>query len=222
MYVLARKFRRVVYLFTEEIHLLKSFVFTALISVASVFAAPITFTFTGTDSGSLGGTPFASTAFTITATADTNNIVANPCCGATSGVINDSTSIDISGVGTFNFVTATEMWWTSGSSFGGLGEYGGNPSTVLGPNLINVSDSSIVNWGENTSVGPLNPQFSMVTQWKFSNIQTSGGTLILDDASGNPISVFEASTGSTTPEPSSLLLIGAGLIGLAARRRIRV
>ncbi|HEX5226778.1 MAG TPA: hypothetical protein VFW44_03675, partial [Bryobacteraceae bacterium] len=43
-------------------------------------AAPITFTLTGTGSGTLGGKFFNNAAFTFTLTADTNTLMPPTCC----------------------------------------------------------------------------------------------------------------------------------------------
>lgn len=194
------------------------FFLAALLSAASVLATPITFTFIGTDSGSLGGTSFSSSAITITAVADTANLVSNPCCGATSAVLDNSTVVTIGGLGTFTFTSQTEVWWDTVILGGGLGAYNGDPSTVLGVNLVDVGGSSFAGWNENTSIGPvLNPTGGF-TQWTFVTEQTNAGQLIFDN--GGSLSSFQASVGAV-PEPTSFLLLGAGLLGTVALRLLK-
>jgi len=191
----------------------------ALLSVGSALAGPVTFTFVGTDSGSLGGTPFGSSTITITAVADTANLVSDPCCGASSAVLDNSTVVTISGLGAFTFTSQTEVWWITSLGAGGLGAYDGNPTTVIGSNLVDVGDSSLVGWNENTSIGPvIDPTTGNFTQWTFVDEETNAGQLILN--SGGSLSSFQASVGAA-PEPASLLFVGAGLIGAAALRRER-
>jgi hypothetical protein len=192
-----------------------------LLSAASALASPITFTFVGTDSGSLGGTPFSPSTITITAVADTANLVSNPCCGATSAVPDNSTVVTISGLGTFTFTSQTEVWWLTSLAFGGLGAYNGNPNTILGANLVDVGDSSLAGWNENTSIGPvINPTTGNFTQWTLVDEQTNAGQLIFND--GGSLSSFQASVAAAPePEVASLLLLGAGLLGTAALSRLR-
>ncbi|HEY6120584.1 MAG TPA: hypothetical protein VIV66_11520, partial [Pyrinomonadaceae bacterium] len=57
--------------------------------VPSSFADPITFTYQGTANGSIGGTPFSSAAFTITALGDTSN---RQSIGTSFFIVHDSTS----------------------------------------------------------------------------------------------------------------------------------
>ena len=193
--------------------------FAVVLSAASALAGPITFTFVGTDSGSLGGTPFSPSTITITAVADTANLVSNPCCGASSAVLDNSTVVTISGLGTFTFTSQTEVWWITSAGFGGLGAYNGNPATIVGANLVDVGDSSLVGWNENTSIGPvIDPTTGDFTQWTLVNEETNAGQLIFDN--GGSLSLFQASVGPV-PEPASFLLVGAGLLGTAALRRKR-
>lgn len=187
---------------------------------ASALADPITFTFVGTDSGSLGGTPFGSSPITITAVADTADLVSNPCCDATSAILDNSTAVTIGGLGTFTFTSQTEVWWINSLDFGGLGAYSGNPGTVLGPNLVDVGDGSLAGWNENTSIGPvIDPATGSFVQWALVNEETNGGQLILN--TGGALSSFQATVGSASPEPESFLLIGAGPLGTVALRRKR-
>jgi hypothetical protein len=149
--------------------------------------------------------------------------VSNPCCGATSAVLDDSTVVTISGLGTFTFTSQTEMWWINSLGFGGLGAYDGNPATIIGANLVDVDDSSLAGWNENTSIGPvIDPATGDFTQWTLVNEETNAGRLILND--GGSLSSFQASTGAAAiPEPSSFLLLASGLAGLAGmvRRKLR-
>jgi len=193
--------------------------FAVLLSAASALASPITFTFVGTDSGSLGATPFGSSTITITVVADTANLVSNPCCAATSAVLDNSTVATISGLGTFTFTSLTEVWWETSLDFGGLGAYNGNPNTILGPNLVDVQDSSLAGWNENTSIGPvIDPTTGFFTQWTFVNEETNAGQLIFNN--GGSLSSFQASV-AAVPEPTSFLLLctGLGIFGLLAWRR---
>src|SRR5262249_46820073 len=76
--------------------------------VGSAWARPITYTFTGTGSGSLGANSFTAAAFTITALADTSQVVVrNPFF---TYVPTSSATIDVSGIGSANFTGSTEVF----------------------------------------------------------------------------------------------------------------
>ncbi|MGP8243687.1 MAG: PEP-CTERM sorting domain-containing protein [Bryobacteraceae bacterium] len=125
----------------------------------------------------------------------------------------------ISGLGTLTFTSQTEVWWGTSLDAGGLGAYDGNPATIIGANLVDVGDSSLAGWNENTSIGPvIDPTTGNFTQWTLVNEETNAGQLILN--SGGSLSSFQASVGAA-PEPASFLLAGAGLLGTVALRRKR-
>ena len=54
--------------------------FTGFLLAAIANADPLTITFSGTGSGSIGGTPYDSAAFIFTVDSDTSLITRPPCC----------------------------------------------------------------------------------------------------------------------------------------------
>jgi hypothetical protein len=189
-----------------------------LCCAVSAFASPITYVFTGVDSGSLNGTSFSSSAFTVTAHADTSNVIS--CCSGNFSVVTDSVEVSIENVGDVTLTTPTQMWWGDGAALGGLGAYTGNPANPIGLNLINVYDFS-ESYDLVSNFGPIVPDLGSLEQWTRAGVQSSGGALLFDDTATNTQAVasFQAFVGSSTPEPASLILIGFGLAGLAAIRR---
>ncbi len=169
----------------------------------SSFAGPITFTDLTTASGTIGSTPFTDAAITITGIGDTSNLQ------SFSGgfFINDnSASIMITGVGTFDFITATRFFVNNTGEIVGFSRAGSTGLDLIdGP-----SNSAFSSWGMLTSIGPFTGP-GTILQWQASPVITSGGTLVLDNATPNV--TFSAQVGATTPEPGTFLLLATAVLG---------
>lgn len=171
-------------------------------------AAPISYTHTGFGSGSIDGDPFglaAPVAFTITATGDTDDI--ESCATGCFFIDNLTASIDIAGVGSFDFTTATR--YVSNTNVDSIGFSRETGALFIGP--------TVVDWDMTTSVGPVSGS-GQLFQWLSSPVNTDGGVLVFNSADGVE-STFEARVGFV-PEPASLLLLASG-IAVAVRRRAR-
>jgi hypothetical protein len=178
--------------------------------VANSFAVPITCTFTGDGSGSLGGVAFADSDFTITTIGDTANRVS-----FTGGfyIDNGSASIDIVGLGTLNFLTGTRVFVNNSNDTPGFSRAGSS-----GADLYNGPTSALFSgWDMTTSIGPVAGTMVLM-QWLSSPVNTDGGQLVFDY--GAPTGTFQAVVGVSVPETSStLLLLGFALAGLGGLRR---
>ena len=195
-------------------------------SAVTASALPITYQLTGSLSGDYNGTPFTDSAFTLTVAADTSDVVAvswfgtNDLYGAGNYPLvftgpNLGGSLAISGIGTFAF--ANRLWVLAAqadSLYPGVFGIGTDVEDVF----IEVLDSFFETYHLDTAVAVL-----PVTLWQTGavpfSVSESGGTsgeLILTGASSL---TFQAEGG--VPEPSTFVLVGAGLAGLAYARRKR-
>ena len=116
--------------FISQSRLSKARVFAVIFCVSTCainsFADLITFTHTGTGSGTIGATSFANAAFTITDTADTTA----RSSFSTGFFINDlSASISIAGVGNFNFTSGTRTFVNNSLSLVGFSRSGAGQAT---------------------------------------------------------------------------------------------
>src|SRR5688572_22144915 len=139
------------------------------------FGALITFTHTGTGTGTLGGVCFGPAAFSITGVGNTD---ARQSFTGGFFIDHTSASIAIAGLGTLDFVTGTRTFFNDstntpgfsrGSGVGGADLYNG-PTTVL-----------LDGWDMLTSVGPFAGTMNLL-QWSSSPVNTSGGVLVFNSA----------------------------------------
>jgi hypothetical protein len=173
-------------------------------------AALISYTMTGTLSGSLNGTSFTNRAITLTTTTDTANVVdrkANQYVPEWS--ITGTTTIDISGFQTVTLNNADYGVWATDWSDDFIGLVGFK-------RIGDKKDILMIYQG-------INPDYDLTTAGTFSGssetssnttYNTSGGNLVITSTSGN--GTF---TAVAVPEPSTLSLVALGAIGLASRRR---
>ncbi|MCX6590293.1 MAG: PEP-CTERM sorting domain-containing protein [Acidobacteria bacterium] len=179
-----------------------------MVTAAYSLASPITYIYSGTGSGSIGGSSFADEAFTITATADTSNI--SPWCCSPLQNTHLSTTIKIGKAAVFTILTPSHTWLQEGFALG-LGEN-------LSNNWLSLPAAALVNvgYGLATAIGPV----TYVSPWdvyQFNGISTSGGALTFTSIS---TATFEAVVPGAVPEPSSMLLLATGMLGLAVGRRV--
>lgn len=168
-------------------------------------ASPIQFIYTGTGSGSLGGSTFSSAAFTFTQFGDTST---KQSCGIGCTFIDAvSASVSIAGLGSYAFVTGTR-------TFDYQGLVGFSRAGAGGADLYNVFNVGPT-YDMASSVGPISGSANLL-QWSLSPIVTAGGTLVFNNAS--TLGTFQAVTAVPEPETYALMLAGLGLMGAVARR----
>jgi hypothetical protein len=173
----------------------------------SLLAAPITYTLSGTLSGSVGATPFTNVAFTFTFTGDTGGVFAPGPAGVLLNPI-PSNSI-LLGAQSGQFTEPVDTIVNANTGDAGFVD----PALTKG---LTIPNAGFVGWNLATGIGPL-PNVGAPTAVGIFN--TSFGTLTLTSAQG----VTFGAVVSAVPEPVSTALLGIGLLAFViAGRKLRV
>ncbi|HXM39978.1 MAG TPA: PEP-CTERM sorting domain-containing protein [Bryobacteraceae bacterium] len=182
---------------------------------------------TGDTSGTLEA--WTSSAFTYTSTAGTTSGFVYSAVYDDGGtmdfyyqVVNSSGSAtSIAQLSAFDFVgfTTNAAFITNGGGLTGTGFENG----TVAPQLTNVESGTTVNFDFNTPlesgvVAPGEASDVVIISTNAKNY-TLGGDSVQDGGSSGTLAAFQPS--SAVPEPTTLGLLGLGLIGLASLRRRR-
>ncbi len=171
---------------------------------AILSAAPITYRFSGTGSGTLNGNAFTNNAFEVSIAADTDDIANQPSIGAT-GILDLTGFITLGSFGTIEFTNPIVVFT--------FDEYVGFGNFVTG-NAVMGSNNALFGFGL-LPVGPTNIG-NNVNLSQFTNVGTNAGLLTFSAMSEV---TFEAEGADGIPEPSTYLMIAPALLLLMRRRR---
>lgn len=171
-------------------------------------AAIITFTHSGSTSGTLGGQAFAARPFQVIATGTTESRVA-----VTSNIFviaHTSATISLEGLGTFAFSIPTQTFVNN------LGRSVGFTATTSGLDLIEGprQNAALATWDMTTTLAPISGR-GFILQWADEPVATSGGVLVLNENFSATLG-FEA---VVIPAPASALVLAASPLVLTRRRR---
>jgi hypothetical protein len=188
---------------------LQAFAATCVLLVASLssaaHAAPITYTLSGTFSGSVGGTAVTDAQFKWTVTADTKLAMPD---GTGAFLIPAITStIDVSGIGTLMTTIPYEAGAAPSEDLMGFIDQPDDQGILFGGAIIDGYDG----------LSPLATQHVEFDQ--VGPVSTDHGDFVIDSTPSDTIDLTV--TGGNVPEPATFVLAAAGLAGIAAMRRRR-
>ena len=170
-------------------------------------AVEINYVFQGTGTGDLGGVQFTNAAFTMTVTGDTASVQDEG--GGLFVSQASSTVIDIQGFNEATFTIPTQMFDNQPGSVLGLSR---SPDMA---DLLDLFDNAFATYDLKSSLNPVVVSDPFFGQFGCQNgcVGTDQGNLTFTDMSAITFSA------TTVPEPSTLVMMGAGVLGLAARLR---
>lgn len=163
---------------------------------------------------------------TVTFTGDTSNLVYNstgyygtigrgiPVYGDPLYYIPGTAIIQVGGLGTFTIEDPVEFFVNQVTSVAGIGT---STSYGSGYEILATQNAAFSSYTGATSIGPLSgPVFPLET-----GFDTSGGYTVLGPGSYTGANVPSTLTATVTPEPSSIALLGTGMLGIAGIVRKR-
>lgn len=185
-----------------------------ILASTAATAAPIAYTHSGTGSGSIAGLTFTDAAFTITSLADTSLV--KPCEITDNCVFvnNNSSVIDIAGVGSFTFLTPTRTF--SANNVVGFGVADTGRDLFNGPRSQELAGYDLI-----SSTGPITGPLGNLVQWAVSRVETNHGILYFQDTAGNQYPATFSAVLSPVPESSTASTMVLGLACIAALSRMR-
>ena len=205
-------------------------------AVQQVDASPITYVFSGTGSGAIGGTSFTDALVLYTGTADTGDVVTLSFMGFTFyAVALDGLTVNIAGIGTATITDPAEVFDFPQAIIDPDGEIPPLPGLILGridspPDLggftgmAAVFSNSLAGYDIRTSFGPINDIGGV-------GFIDACGTPDHDPCLGTSLGALSFTTNiedvgtftaiQAVPEPATVVLPGGGLAALASRRRSR-
>jgi hypothetical protein len=195
----------------RKVYLLLVTVALLLSMAGQAAASAITYKEQVTASGTLGSNPFTDALLTISWTGDTTGVTGGSGFFTNQAGPN-TVSLNIAGLGNFIFTDDMDVFVNQNFFPPAVG-FGSN--TTRG-SVLDTLDNAFGTYDLTTAIGP-------ITDTSFIRPDlpngTTGGLLTIVSAGD---STFTATLGATTPEPSSILLFGSGILGLAGvlRRKL--
>lgn len=188
--------------------------------IAPVHAAPITYTLASNGTGTFGGTAFTNALVTVKLTGNTSAVTTEG-----PGLFNPGTAtVTVAGLGTATLTDTIGIFAT----FNDLTLFG-SPAVVIldlsnpsdpasGTGILGQIGAELMGYNLQTAFGPDTGSGGPFSGSKVTpHFATTGGDLTWAIGQSLGSSTFTAAI--STPEPETLLILGAGLILLAARVR---
>ena len=203
-------------------------------------ASPITYEFSGTGSGSIGGTSFTDALVVFTGTANTANVESVSFMGSTFYVVPlDGLTVDIAGIiGTATMTEPALVFGVPQAFDDPDGDIPFIPLVILGrldnppaldsfTGMAGAGSNGLAGYDLTTSIGPIGDSgFGGVgfiadcgTPGHDPCLATSMGALIFTNDEGGDGKFTATVEVDEVPEPSTLLLMGGGLVAFVRRLR---